>query len=390
MKINHQHGHNFVWNLDSYTEDGSGDGHILSPVNIESDKIPRRMSEDIRKVSFFDPQFYLPHDAAKKLQTYTFFPKNVLNTFSTSDFIEQAYDIAQRCLVFQKELNFQYSVIPTRYFSELPENALEQLTSIFLEPFISEHSRIQDAPPLLLTVIVKPIQLEDELLRSELITWITNYPELRGVYLIFDNDFYSKQIKDPEYLSNQLLFIHYLRQNGLEVHVGYTNTEGYLLSIADPTSVTVGAYENLRSFGTQRLETREPGTQQGPTPRIYSSKLFQWIPNTSLPPMRRLIPDWQSLFDESPYNEYLLNPSSRLNFNRKEIYKHYFFIFSRQAEELPADLQLRTSFVVEKVKMALENFERISNHNVFLDSNSDGSHLPSWMNAISIYNSEIV
>ena len=390
MKIYHQHGHNFVWNLDSYAEDDCGDGHILSPVNIESEKITKRMSEDIRKSSFFDPQFYLPNDAAKKLQTYTFFPKNVLSTFSTSDFIEQAYDIAQRCLVFQNELNFQYSVIPTRYFSELPENALEQLTATFLEPFISEHSRIQDAPPLLLTVIVKPIQLENELLRSELISWITNYPELKGVYLIFDNDFYSKQIKDSEYLSNQLLFIHYLRQNGLEVHVGYTNTEGYLLSIADPTSVPVGSYENLRSFGTQRLETREPGTQQGPTPRIYSSKLFQWIPNTYLPPMRRLISDWESLFDDSPYSEYLLDPSSRLNFNRKEIYKHYFFIFSRQAEELPVDLQKRTSFIVEKVKIAIENFERISNHNVFLDSNSDGSHLPAWMNAISIYNSEIV
>src|SRR5699024_2069775 len=281
-------------------------------------------SQDIRTVSFFDPQFYLPQDAAKKLATYDFFPENMLASFSTEDLIEQSYEIAYQCLSFQKDLDFKYSVIPTRYFSDLPEDALEQLTAIYLEPFIAEHSRIDGAPPLLLTVIVKQIQLEDGLLRSELITWITNYSKIKGVYLIFDNDFYTKQIKEPEYLANQLLFIHFLRQNGLEVHVGYTNTEGYLLSVAGPTSVSVGSYENLRSFGTKRLETRESGVQQGPTPRIYSGKLFQWIPNTYIPAMRRLVPDWNDLFDESPYKEYLLSPETELNFQRKEIYKHYF------------------------------------------------------------------
>lgn len=388
MKVFHQHGHNFVWNLDSFSNDGVGDGHIVSPVNIESNKIPQRISKSIREVSFFDPQFYLPHDPAKKLETYSFFPKNVLSSFSTEDLIEQSHEIAHECLVFQKDLNFKYSVIPTRYFAELPEDALEQLTAIFLEPFITEHSRIDDATPLLLTVIVKPIQLEDELLRSELITWITNYPEIKGVYLIFHNDFYSKQIKDPEYLSNQLLFIHYLRLNGLEVHVGYTNTEGYLLSIADPTSVTVGAYENLRTFGITRLETRESGIQQGPTPRIYSGKLFQWIPNTSLPALRRLVPDWQEFFDESPYNEYLLNPKTKLNSQRKEIYKHYFMVFSRQVNELPSNMAKRSSFIIQKIEQALDNFEKIKGHNVLLDSDSDGSHLPSWFNAISIFNAE--
>src|SRR5699024_5894108 len=255
--------------------------------------------------------------------------------------------------------------------------------------FIAEHSRIDGAPPLLLTVIVKQIQLEDGLLRSELITWITNYSKIKGVYLIFDNDFYTKQIKEPEYLANQLLFIHFLRQNGLEVHVGYTNTEGYLLSVAGPTSVSVGSYENLRSFGTKRLETRESGVQQGPTPRIYSGKLFQWIPNTYIPAMRRLVPDWNDLFDESPYKEYLLSPETELNFQRKEIYKHYFSIFTEQVMELPPDAVKKKTFIKKEIKNAIGRFERIEGHGVFLDSNSDGTHLHSWLNAISIFYSEI-
>lgn len=389
MKVLHQHGHNFVWNLNSFSEDGAGDGHIVSPVNIESDKISKRISEDDRKCSFLDPQFYLPDNATKKLQTYPFFPGNILDPFSTSDFLENAHEIAGQCLEFQRDLGFQYSVIPTRYFHDLPENALDQLTAIFIEPFISEHKAIDDDSPLLLTVIAKPTHLEEGLARTELISWITNYPEIQGVYLIFENDFYSKQIKNPEYLSNQLLFIHDLRLSGLEVHVGYTNTEAYLLSIADPTSVAMGAYENLRSFGTLRLESRDTGPMNAPSPRVYSGKLLQWIEDTYLPAFRRLVPNWEDLFDDSSYKSYLLNPQTKLNFQRKEIYKHYFSVFSQQIRDLPMNGQDRTNHVRKRIEEAIELFEVVKSNRVFLDSDSDGSHLPAWINAISIYLSAI-
>ena len=121
----------------------------------------------------------------------------------------------------------------------------------------------------------------------------------------------------------------------MEVHVGYCGIEGLLYSVADATSVTVGSYENLRSFSTLRLETQEDKPRRAPRSRVYSGRLLQWVEDVYLGPFRKLVPDWQLLFDDSPYKEYLLDPSSSLNFQRSEIYKHYFFIFSRQVAALP-------------------------------------------------------
>lgn len=159
---------------------------------------------------------------------------------------------------------------------------------------------------------------------------------------------------------------------------------GILLSVADPTSVSVGSYENLRSFGTLRLETREPAMRRGPRPRVYSARLLQWIEDTFLPPLRELVPNWRSLFDDSPYKEYLLDPTSALSFQRSEIYKHYFTLFHEQVLELPA-LEERSTYLRSIVADALAGFDHIKSYNVFLDSDSDHSHLPAWMNALTMF-----
>ncbi len=85
MLIYHQCGHNFVWNVQSLQDDGAGEGLIVSPVNVEADKISERIPTGILESSWMDPQFYIPNDSKNKLKTYPFFPGNVLENFDTSD-----------------------------------------------------------------------------------------------------------------------------------------------------------------------------------------------------------------------------------------------------------------------------------------------------------------
>jgi hypothetical protein len=61
--------------------------------------------------------------------------------------------------------------------------------------------------PVLLTVIVKQEQLMNEEHKNLLLNWITGIKNIAGVYLIFENNFPSKQIKDAQYLFNALTFI---------------------------------------------------------------------------------------------------------------------------------------------------------------------------------------
>ena len=385
MLIFHQCGHNYVWNIHSLSEDDAGNGFIISPVNIRANQISTKFPQKLLNSSWLDPQFYLPNDNKGKLATYPFFPANALDMFSTSDYEESAYEVAKQCLLFQHGLGLKYLVIPTRYFDDLPSNYLEQLSALFLEPFAKAKKDLGLDKPLLLTVIAKSLHLELGEPRDELLSWATNHPEIAGIYLILDNNFHSKQIKDPGYLVGAMRFIRILRINNLEVHVGYSGLEGLLFSVADPTSVSIGSYENLRSFNIQRLETRdESSNPRQPRPRIYSGHLLQWIEDTYLPSLRELTPEWQSFFDDSPYKNYLLDPSTSLNSQRSELYKHYFLSFSKQVAALPA-LEQRAQFIRKIVMEALARFEQIKESGVFLNSDSDASHLPAWLNALTMY-----
>lgn len=384
MLIYHQCGHNFVWNIRSLQEDGAGEGLIVSPVNVEADKISRRIPSEILESSWIDPQFYLPNDNKRRLKTYPFFPGNVLENFSTSDFENHAVEIATECLRFQDGLNFRYLVIPTRYFDDLPDDYLTQLTELFVEPFRQARSDLHLTKPLLLTIIARRLHLDRGSTRDELLSWATSFGDIDGIYLVLDGRSRSKQVKDAELLAGALRFIRALRLNDMEVHVGYCGIEGLLYGVADATSVTVGSYENLRSFSILRLESQEGGPRRAPRPRVYSGRLLQWIEDIYLAPLRQLVPDWQLLFDESPYRNYLLDPSNALNFQRSEIYKHYFYSFSRQIGRLPG-LGGRPGYLREQVRNAGGLFDRIARANVLLDADSDGSHLASWWNALAMF-----
>jgi len=387
MLIYHQCGHNFIWNIQALQDDGIGEGLIISPVNVEADRIQSRIPDDIIKSSMFDPQFYLPNDPKNKLASYPFFPGNILDDFTTADFESHAHAVAEQCLAFQKGLGLRYHVIPTRFYDDIPEGYLNQLEAMFVEPFLNARSALGLTEPALLTVIAKRLQLEPGIARDELLSWVTGFEGVSGIYLILDHNTPSKQIKDADLLANALRFVNAIRSNDMEVHLGYSGVEGLLLSVADPTSISVGSYENLRSFGTLRLETREKVDRRGPRPRIYSAPLLQSIEDQYLPPMRQLMEDWTNLFDDSPYKEYLLDPGSSLSFQRSEVYKHYFHSFQQQVAALPP-VEERNGYLRERVQSAITLFSKIQEANVFLDADSDGSHLPAWMNALAMYEAQ--
>ncbi len=387
MLVYHQCGHNFVWNLDSFVEDEVGDGLIVSPVNVPSDRLPERFPPEVRSQSWFDPQFYLPHDNKGGLASYPFFPGNILDDFTTADFSSHAGDIADRCLRYQAQLGFRYMVAPTRYFADLPADHLDQLNDLFVTPFLHAWRQHAGDKPMLVTHIVRPSQIAAGIARDELITWLTGIRDISGVYLIFDSDFSSKQIKDPSYLVGVMRFIHAMRANDLEVHVGYAGLEALLLSCADPTSVSVGAWENLRSFNIKRMETQERRVQRSPRPRIYSPVLLQSVEDTYLGPLRELVPGFEELFAGTRYSEYVTASDTPLSSQRPEVHKHYFAGIAQQIGALPA-LSERPRHVRGLVRVALQRFEDVDATGVYLDGDSDGSHLPSWLNAIAMFEAQ--
>lgn len=383
MKIYHQAGHNFVWNLESLNDDRAGDGLIISPVNISRNRVEGFSGEN-KASSIFDPQFYLPKDLKGQLKTYEFFPANLKEKLKTTDIEENSQDIARECVNFQIENGFNRIVIPTRYFEEQPSNFLSEQEEIFVEPFVRYAESLNKAERISVTIILKPIQLTDVEKRAEILNWITGLQGVSGVFAIFQQNFPSKQIKNAEFLAGALFFINALKRNGLEVIIGYTNIEGLLYSVAGADGVTMGSYENLRNFQASRFEDNERSPMRGPNARLYFGKLLQFVEYGYIGPMKELLPDFGELIEDSHYRPLMFAPEFQWHFQKPELYKHYFLVFTNQIRSLSGNLEDRKDQIKALVESALKNFDSIREF-VALDSESDGSHLPHWMNAISLY-----
>lgn len=385
MKVYHQTGFRHNWNIDSF-QHNVGDGLIYSPINIDADKL-LQLDKSVKETGFLDPQLYLLNEAKGTLDTYPYFPGNIKPDYSTPDLDNSNQILAQLCIEFQLKNNFEYIVIPTRYYVDNPTTYFSQTSDYFVTPFCDYIKEKRIKKRILQSVIVKTIMLTDEEKRNEALNWITGQ-NVDGVYLIFEDNATEKQIKDFEFLLNALKFIHILKLNGMEVHLGYNNTEAILYSIAMPDSVTIGSYENLRSFGIKRFQDLENGPMRAPIARLYSSLLFQWIDYQYIDAMSRLINNYENYFDDSEYKPLMFKPDYNWQFMKPEPYKHYFYVFNKQIKSLPETQKERIEILKAKIKESIGLFKIIEN-SVLLDDDSNGSHLPTWFNVISAFQKEL-
>ncbi len=382
IKVFHQTGFRYNWNIDSFN-DHSGDGLIYSPINIDSESL-LSLEPSSKVTSFLDPQLYLLNEDKGKLNTYPYFPDNLKSGFSTNDLSSQKKNLAKLCIDFQFDNDFEYITIPTRYYSDNPTHFYQESSEFFVNPFCEYIEKKSPRKKVLLSVIVKQIMLNDEVQRNEVLNWITSHQHIDGVYLIFENNFPSKQIKDFDYLLNALNFIKVLKSNSLEVHLGYTNTEALLYSVAMPDSITIGSYENLRSFNISRFVNSENDVMRGPRARLYSSKLLQWIDYQYIEAMKKLLSSYSDYFDDSLYRPLMFSAGYNWHFQKPEPYKHYFYVFAQQVRGLSVNQGDRKNEVMNSISGAIDLFKIIKDK-VLLDEDSNDSHLPTWMNVLNAF-----
>src|SRR5690606_9213658 len=385
MKVYHQTGFRLNWNIDCFQQN-VGDGLIFSPINIDADKL-LQLDNSLKETSFLDPQLYLLNEAKGTLDTYPYFPGNIKPDYSTPDLDNSNQILAQLCIDYQLKNNFEYVVIPTRYYVDNPTTYFLQTGDYFVSPFIDYIGTQGIKKKILQSVIVKTIMLTDEEKRNETLNWITGQ-QIDAVCLIFEDNATGKQIKDFEFLLNALKLIHILKMNGMEVHLGYNNTEAILYSIAMPDSVSIGSYENLRSFGIKRFQDLENGPMRAPRARLYSSLLLQWIDYQYIDAMSKLIDNYENYFDDSEYKQLMFKPDYNWQFMKPEPYKHYFYVFNKQIKALPETQLERIESLKANIKQSVSLFKKIE-ETVLLDDDSNGSHLPNWFNVINAFQKEL-
>jgi len=383
MKIFHQAGHNTVWNVESFTKDGCGDGIIFSPVHATKDKLIG-YPQEIRSKSLFDPQFYIPDSQKTKLNSYHFFPEQVTKGFTTVDFESKAHLSAEQCLDFQLGNDFQAVIVPARYFPELSSDYIERQKLFSVEPFMMEWERLRPKKDLFLSLPVTSGMTQDKDYRLQLLNWVSSYPQATGVYLLNELDENTKQISDYAKLKGHVDFIKSLHDASLKVIVGYCNTEAVLLTLLEPHALTVGAYENTRSFSVDKfLEDDED--RRGPAPRLYFPKLLNWVRYDTAVEIREDQPEiWKKIYSLTPYSEALL-AAGRPHFTKPELYKHHFSLIGGQLRTLAGmDFKQRLVEVKRMIEEAKALYTEIEKSGVmFFDRNCSGDHLPYWNRVVN-------
>jgi hypothetical protein len=385
-RLLHQLGHRYQWSIDSLAQDSTGDGCICAP-RYMARTLVQKLPAALRAQSLFDPQFFLPNSSRGKLATYPFFPQVVAGGFSTTEWTDQmALQCARDCLSFQESCEFSAVVVPTRFREGMPTSFIEEQDRMFVVPFLQAADEAQVRRSKLLQLIVTDFMLKDAAYRTDLLNWATRYSEFAGVYLIYHVHDRNKQITDTDFLMGLMGFVAALKEAGLLVMVGYANTEGALLACAGADVITMGSYENLRMFSHDAFDEPSERPIRGPNARVYVPRLLQWVEYGYLGAIRRVVGDFDSYIEDSQYRVSMFRPDYNWHFTKPEPYKHFFTVYSRQLRRLFAapSGDLCAAFL-EECQSALSEHDALRQSGVYLDPDSSGQHLNSWISVLNLW-----
>ncbi|MBB3291681.1 MULTISPECIES: hypothetical protein [unclassified Roseateles] len=377
----HQVGHNSNWNVESFQDDGNGDGLILSPLHQAKNTV-EKLPLSTRQASLFDPQFYLPSSRKKKLLSYPFFPEQVDGGFRTATFGTHVNEVARQCIDFQLEQQFRKVVVPTRFLDQMYPDYFEMQNQFTVNAFM-QHAGDQ---PLCLSVAVTDHMIRHPAWRRYLLNWITAFPTVDEVYLMYQHERDLKQVQDPEFLREALRFFSDVLSTGLKLTVGYTNCEGLLFSAVGDLNITMGAFENTRIFSVDKFLESE-GDRRGLKARIYMPGLFNWVQFEDAKRIRDRAPGvWQRIYFPTTWADEALQRDVEPTFNQPPLYKHYFANMQMQVETLrPMSPEQRRAFLLQQVEAAQGAYRELNLHGVQLEKHGQASHLAGWHEALRTF-----
>lgn len=377
FKIFHQVGHNSTWNIQSFTEDECGDGLILSPVHQDPGSV-EKLPINIRAASMFDPQFYLPSSQKPKLKAYKFFPETFVNGFNTIGFEAAAKQAATECIDFQLKQGFQNIVIPARYLDQMYTDFIEQHERFSVIPFLEALHDLDR--PICLTLALTSHMIQDQKFRNDILNWVTKYPEIDQIYLIYSIERETKQIQSSDFLKSALSFAKEISDTGLNLIIGYQNTESLLFTLIDNVTVTFGTFENTRIFSIDKFLVSEE-ERRGPKPRIYLPGLLNWIQFEQAKQIRSGDKNiWERAYKSTKYAEIVLNRPTDPYFNQPELYKHHLCCMQDQFDQLNAISAMdRAKLIAHWINDANLLYSEIEDDlGLLIEKHGNGDHLSPW------------
>lgn len=378
-----QVGHNQNWNVETFKAGFTG-GLILSPVN-QTPSVIDGLSKDVKGASIFDPQFYLPNSQKKKLREYPFFPETIASGFQTIAYGTHASQAASLCVQYQKANGFKKIVIPTRFYEEMYPDLTDYHDKFSVLPFVDALSSEKDRP-VVLSLVLTSAMVSHEKYREYILNWITSYPIIDEIYLIYSVEREHKQITSAETVFSLLSFGQEIVKTGLGLTLGYQNCENVLFLSLPGVICTAGTFENTRRFSAERFVDSEE-ERRAPKPRIYLPGLMNWVQYEQAKQIRsRSAAVWDKVYMPTAHSEAVFGRLVDPYFNQPELYKHYIECAHSHFVNLgsldPTEINVRLK---EWMGLAMANHDEVRAAGIVLDPHGDGRHLPGWLKAFDAF-----
>ena len=386
FEIYHQLGHRDVWSLQSISEDHTGEGAIISPRNRTMKRV-EALDTEIKEKAIFDPQIPNPRVALKNMESYDFYPCCLLPSgFDTGEYIENSTIIAERCVEFQSRNNFRFLVIPTRFYDGLPavDEFMENQNQQSINPFLTTVKKLGLKKEVLLQLILTGHMVKNKEYMDTLLTWITGIEGISGVYLITELFPRRKQIRDADFLLSLMNFTNVLNKNKMKTVLGYLNSESLLLSISNPSILTMGSYGNVRIFHHSMFEKSEEDSTKIPSLQIYVPTLLDWFDLGFVETIKARLPESQIFFGNNKYLTTILKLGYLGTAHSVEPHKHYYFEMSKQLRHVRTveneNRYLEVCKILESAKLEFSKLEDAG-----IDIGDQGAFLPHWLTAAHGY-----
>ena len=375
--------------------DGNLSGVVLSPRDMTPDAMQSYINSLREEFGdeidiLFDPQFYatvISEATDRNLPDYPYYRSGLRR----SDFLsaKSVTGFVMNTLEYQADSDLSYVISPTIAFDSFSEPASQ--TALQLGAEASEHIDDLDSETrLLVSFVIGEAALADVDGIDEFLdiasTWETD-----GFYLIVEPSGQGYPISmRSEWLANLMYIIHTLATiNEYEVHLGYSDFTGLLLSAVGATSQATGWYSGLRQFSRSRWMPSSGGSAARPR---YSSEPLM----NSILQIPELVASHQvDLLDyclsDTDYDEpFSSGNPARVAWPPATQCLHHWNVLANLLEDavagsIPENLDNMEVLIAE----ATDRYAELTDAGVVFEHLSGPNHLRTWSEAITAFSDRV-
>jgi hypothetical protein len=381
MKVTHILGHNSNWSIESFFDQKIGDYFLIAAYNQGADFLSKKSFQKILDLSMIDFQFYGKKNKKGKLSEFSFHPANAGLKDATSVYFENCI---KNSIKYQIDVGFKNIIIPHFYEKDSVRDIVNTIKSI--NKHILSLPR-KDKKYFMTLAFANHIISDNDKVEEILFECTQLNISFDGYFVVCENkpEFRKKVTTDLKVLKNLSRVLTTLKYQQFETIYAYANWDAILfLTKTDIDYVTIGTYENLRSFDIKRyIEEDSGGYSKG---YYFSEKLLNMIKADDITLLRET--DALNLVrnEKNIFSDIILTSGYDWNIHKPDVNKNYLLSIARLLHKIStiSDLAERKRFVRHMVDNAIETYDLLEEKGAFLNKESGNYHLNVWKSFLSI------